>query len=94
MEARIRKKSEMIEKGCVVQGIGLLAPFVVGALAWPIGIAPIGIGIGVVMLIVLFIVGSGQSTKWVCSNCGTTLEDKSVKQCPGCHAQFEEKTGC
>lgn len=80
--AQRRKKTEMVGKGCFIQAIGLLCP-VVGALAGPLGII-----VGLVFLVVLLIVGSTQSTKLVCSNCGTPLADKHVKECPGCHAFF------
>ncbi|MFM2199530.1 MAG: hypothetical protein RLZZ505_2962 [Verrucomicrobiota bacterium] len=81
--AKRKRKSEFAGVGCVFQGIGLLAPFVGGALA---GVP--GMVIGGIALVVLFIAGSAKSQRWVCGNCGNPLFDKSVTICPACKSQF------
>ena len=82
-----QKKSEMLGKGCVIQGFGLIAPFTLYAL-----IGPAGIWIGLLFFVLLFFVGSSQSRYWICSQCGTRLPGKAVTECPGCHVRFDADT--
>ena len=60
-----KRKSEFAGIGCVYQAIGLLCPFILAALLTPM----IGIPIGIVMMVILFIYGSIKSSKWVCGSC-------------------------
>ena len=82
--AKRTRKTEMVGKGCFLQGFGLLLPILLAFLG------PVGIGIGIVACIALLIAGSMQSIKWTCGNCGTVLLDKKVSECPGCHAQLQK----
>ena len=81
--AQKKRKSEFAGAGCIVQGIGLLAPIAGGILADVPGMV-----IGGIALVVLFIAGSIMSQKWVCGNCGNPLYDKSVSLCPACKSQL------
>lgn len=81
--AKKRKKTELIGKGCLIQLIGIIL-FI---LSFALG--PVGIVLGGILLLALLVMGSRQSIKWTCSNCGTVLLNKKVTECPGCHAHFE-----
>ena len=78
------KKSEVAGVGCVIQGLGLIAPFVLGAL-----LGVFGAVIGVVLLLVLFSLGSTKATKWICGNCKNPIASKEVTVCAACRAQLE-----
>jgi uncharacterized membrane protein len=82
--ARREKRSEVAGVGCLIQGLGLLAPFVLGAL---LGI--IGGAIGLVLLLVMFFVGSAKATKWICGNCKNPIASKEVTVCAACRARLE-----
>jgi predicted phage tail protein len=84
LTARREKQSEFIGVGCVIQGLGLLAPFVLGAI---LGI--FGVVVGVLLLVVLFFVGSARATKWICGNCRNPLASKEVTVCAACRAQLD-----
>jgi len=75
-----RKKTEMAGKGCLTQTVGLI----LFGISFTLG--PFGIAAGFILLLVLLTIGSQQSVKLTCSNCGTLLLDKHVQECPGCHA--------
>jgi hypothetical protein len=81
--AKREKKSEIAGVGCVIQGLGLIAPFVLGALLGIVG----GV-IGVVLLLVLFFLGSAKATKWTCGNCNNPIASKDVTVCAACRAQL------
>ena len=81
--ARREKRSEVAGVGCVIQGLGILAPFVLGAL-----LSVFGVVIGLILLVVLFFVGSAKSRKWVCGNCKNPIASKEVTVCGACRAQF------
>jgi hypothetical protein len=85
-DALIEKKSknELMGKGCLVQGLGLLMPFIFGAIADDTGIV-----IGIILLLVLLVVGSRMSTKWLCEACMNPLPNKEVKMCPTCKENFK-----
>ncbi|MCD4717933.1 MAG: hypothetical protein K8R45_14485 [Desulfobacterales bacterium] len=78
------KKSELIGSGCLVQVVGLIFPFIFGAIAGVPGV----IG-GIVLCLILLIAGSRMSIKWICGNCNNPLVNKSIKVCPACNAHFE-----
>ena len=79
---RIRK-SEFIGSGCLVQGIGLLCPFVGGALA-----SIPGVVVGLVLALVLVIIGSSMSYSWKCGVCMNKIEGPEVAICPVCKAKL------
>jgi hypothetical protein len=72
--AKRLKKIAFVGRGCVIQGFSL-------AFIW---YYPLGTVIGVV----LFIVGSIASTKWICGNCKSRLQSKDVTVCAVCHAEL------
>jgi len=74
------KKTEMIGKGCAVQGLALLLPFV-GAVGGPVGIV-----VGVIAAIAVFVMGSRMSIVWKCGACKNPLASGEVTVCPSCHA--------
>jgi len=77
------KKSEFAGVGCVLQGVGLLAPFVLGAL-----LGVFGVVVGVIALIVLFFLGSAKSSRWICGSCKNPLASKDVQMCAVCKAHL------
>jgi len=81
--AEKKKKTQFAGTGCIVQGLGLIAPFVLWAMAGIMGVV-----IGILIFVILFFVGSAASSKWICDNCGNPLADKQVKICPTCRAEF------
>ena len=72
--AKIKKKSEFIGTGCLVQTLGIIACFF---------FFPIGVIIGLILLIL----GGRMAIKYVCSECKNKVE-KGVRLCPACKAQF------
>lgn len=83
LTAKRERKSEFAGVGCVIQGAGLLAPFI-GALAGTAGFA-----IGLVIMLALLVAGSMKSSKWVCGHCRNPLATKDVRICPACRATLE-----
>jgi hypothetical protein len=71
----IKRKSEIAGIGCLFQGIGLLLLFFFpwGTLA----------GVG------LLLWGSWNATKFICSECGNRVDNRQVKLCPACKAEFK-----
>lgn len=80
--ATIKRRTEMAGQGCAIQGVALLIPFA-GLL---FGIA--GFVVGCVIALVLFLVGSAKSFRYVCSACGNTVPDRQVTVCAACRARF------
>jgi DNA-directed RNA polymerase subunit RPC12/RpoP len=76
--APMKHHSEFAGSGCVVQGLGLLAP-VVGLLGGLVGFM---VGCGVCLA--LLVVGSQQAVKLLCGHCGNKLDNKHVTLCPSC----------
>ncbi len=74
--AKKKKKSEFLGVGCLIEAVGLVLLF----------LFPIGTIIGVILLVV----GSRYSYKYVCSECGNKVE-KTSKICPHCNVKFDEK---
>lgn len=83
MDAKREKVTEMAGSGCMIQTLGLAAPvfglFVLG---------DVGLVGGLVVMVVLFLVGSAKSQWWRCGNCRNRLSDRQVRICPVCHAQL------
>ncbi len=74
--AKIKKHREFYMFSFILQVLGVLMCFFV---------FPGGILIG----IVLFIAGTATRPKYlVCSECGNKIENKEVKLCPVCKADF------
>src|SRR5690349_10879877 len=90
--ARREKNFDITGSGCLLQGLGLLAPFVVSTLFSIIGgmaLGLIGGAIGVILLIVLIWKGSAKHTKWICSNCKSPIGVPEDKLCATCGASLE-----
>jgi len=81
--AKREKKTEFAGAGCLLQLIGIIAPFAFGAL-----LGTTGAVIGLVVLIALFIYGSTKAIKWRCGSCKNPLDSKSVTICPVCKAHL------
>lgn len=73
------KKTEFVGKGCFLQGLGLLLPFIGWAFLGVVG-AVVGAFAGVALLLS----GGRQSFSWRCSECGNPLADDKVRICPVC----------
>ena len=82
--ARREKNFDITGGGCLIQVLGLLAPFVVSAFLGFIGGA-----IGMVLLVVMFIIGAAKNTKWICSNCKNPVDSDEIDLCATCGAHFE-----
>jgi hypothetical protein len=81
--ARNIKKTSFAGKGCAIQALGLACPLLGSLLGVP------GFILGLIAMMILFIVGSQQSTYFTCSQCGTRLLDKTIRHCPGCHSELD-----
>lgn len=84
ISAKRIKKSEFAGVGCLIQGLGLLAPLLLPAI---LGIP--GLLIGLLLMVVLFLVGSAKASKWLCGNCRNPLPSKEVTICSACRAHLE-----
>ena len=74
----MKHHSEFFGSGCLLQGVGLLAP-VVGLVAGPLGFL-----VGLVICVALLIAGSQKAVKLLCGHCGNRLDNKHVTLCPSC----------
>jgi hypothetical protein len=72
---RMKRKAELIGKGCFVQGVGLILCFL---------FSPFGLIAGICILVV----GGRMAYKLTCGSCGNKIEDKDVKMCPVCKANL------
>jgi len=84
ISARREKNFDISGVGCLIQGLGLLAPIVISVFLGFIGGA-----IGVILLVVMFFIGSAKSTKWICGNCKNPIDSKEVTVCATCGAHLE-----
>jgi hypothetical protein len=82
----IKRSSDFAGGGCVIQGLGLLAPLV-GCLG---GVG--GLILGVFVGLLLLAVGSGMSVRLVCGGCGNRVDNKTVTLCPTCRAELVYKS--
>jgi hypothetical protein len=80
---RIRR-SEFAGKGCLIQGFGLLLPFLGFVFAGPVGLL-----LGLIVMIPVLLSGSRASFRWECGECGNPIAGKQVKLCPTCGARFK-----
>ena len=80
--AKIKIRSEFAGKGCLLQAVALLLPFIGFAIGPAVGTAFL------FMALVLFFYGSNESQHYVCSECGNKLESNKIKICPICKAEF------
>jgi hypothetical protein len=82
--ARREKNFDISGVGCVIQGLGLLAPFAISVFLGFIGGA-----IGMILLVVMFFIGAAKHTKWICSNCKNPVDSEEVALCASCGAHLE-----
>ena len=90
--AKKDKNFDLTGAGCLLQLLGLLAPIIVSTLFSIVGgmaLGLIGGVIGVILLVVLFLKGFANQTKWICSNCKSPIEPKQVNLCATCGARLE-----
>lgn len=88
---KIKKNDFFSVKGCFVHILGILSFLICVALGYAIGDTPggsFGIIIGIVVMLVLFRVGSKFAAKWYCGSCNSQLKDKRVTTCPACKSSF------
>ena len=82
VKAKRIKSAAFAGRGCVFQGLGFLA----------LGLGFLGgvpdVIAGAVVALIFFIAGSVMSMVWKCSNCRNKLEDRKVRICPTCKAEF------
>jgi hypothetical protein len=71
--------NNFIGVGCLVQGLGMLVPFV-GFVYFSVG----GAALGVIILLVLLILGSRMSRSWRCGACANPIASGDVRMCPTC----------
>jgi hypothetical protein len=84
MAKRIRQ-SEFVGTGCLIQGVGILCPFIGAAVAGVVG-AVLGLGLA----LALFIYGGRRAITWKCGACRNPLPSEDVKVCPVCKAALDE----
>jgi hypothetical protein len=73
---RIKVKSVSFGSGCLVQIIGIISLFL---------FFPFGIIIGIILLII----GSRLSFKFLCPQCNNKLDNNKVKLCPTCKTELD-----
>ena len=83
--AERKKKTEHFGVGCFVQALGVA--ILIGGIF--LGIP--GIIVGLIVFIALLVYGSHLSVKWLCGNCGNSIDGKHVTICPVCKAHFTSK---
>jgi hypothetical protein len=81
--AKREKATQFVGVGCLIQAIGLPAPFI-GLLAGVPGFIA-----GLILMLILFFVGSSKSVSWRCGNCKNPIANAQVKLCPTCKAQLK-----
>lgn len=79
---KIVVKNELMGAGCFIQLIAIVVAVFGFALGPVIGLIGLALAVG------LFVYGSGQGQKWVCSECRNPLDSRKVKVCPVCRASF------
>jgi hypothetical protein len=84
LTAHREKNFDISGVGCLIQVLGLLAPFVISAFLGFVGGA-----IGTIILVVMFFIGSKKYTKVICSNCKNLIESTETAVCPTCGARLE-----
>ncbi len=84
--AKVKTKVRFAGAGAFIQLLGVLTPIVGGAL-----LGVVGLSLGVLLGIVLFLVGSSKSKYCCCSECGNRVDGKHVKICPICRVEFGTK---
>lgn len=82
--AKRERVTSFAGKGALVQGLGVLAPFVLGA-----AFGTAGAILGGILLVVLFLKGSAMAISWRCGVCRNPLHDKKVRKCPVCSADLD-----
>ena len=82
--ARREKNFDISGIGCLIQVLGLLAPFAISVF-----LSYVGGAIGMVFLVVMFFVGAAKHTKWICNNCKNPVDSEEVAVCPTCEAHLE-----
>jgi len=84
LTARREVVREIMGIGAFIQASGLVAPFILSALA---GIP--GAIAGVILMAVLFSVGYSKARRWHCGHCKNSIADSDVHVCPTCNAHLQ-----
>lgn len=82
--ARREKVNHFAGAGCLIQGAGLLAPLILGAIGGLLGFV-----VGIPVALVLLLAGSRKSVTWRCGHCKNPVADPDVRMCPVCRATLE-----
>ena len=86
--ASIQRRSEFAGVGCVLQGLGLLSPF----LGWMV-LGVFGAFLGVIAMLGLLLYGSRRAFTYVCGHCHNPVAGRDVRICPVCHAELMSDSG-
>jgi hypothetical protein len=82
-------RRQLVGRGCLVQGLGLMAVLGAGVgLYGPVALGVQGAGALAILGVVLVLLGGVLDLKWVCSSCKKPIAGRSVHVCPSCHASF------
>jgi hypothetical protein len=82
-------RRELIARGCLVQGLGVVLLLGAGfALYSNVALMVLGVAAIALLGLVLVLLGGLLDLKWVCGLCKTPIAGRSVNVCPGCHASF------
>lgn len=82
------RKVETCGVGCIIELVGLIV--LLGGFGFGVE-GLFGLFVSVPLGIVIMIAGYVKSVKWICSNCGNRVEEKSAKICPTCKVQFSDQ---
>jgi hypothetical protein len=82
-------RRELIARGCLVQGLGVVVLLGAGfALYSNVPLMVLGVAAVAVLGLVLVLLGGLLNLKWVCGLCKSPIAGRSVNVCPSCHASF------
>jgi L-asparagine transporter-like permease len=84
LTARREVVREFLGAGALIQAAGVVAPFILSAVA---GIP--GAIAGVILMVVLLSVGYSKARRYYCSHCKNSIADSDVHVCPTCSAQLQ-----
>lgn len=81
-------RREMVGKimgvGALIQAAGLVAPFILSAIA---GIP--GAIAGIILMVVLLSIGYSKARTWRCGHCKNSIANSDVQICPTCYAHLQ-----
>jgi len=82
-------RRELVARGCLVQGLGIVVLLGAGAALYGnVPLMVVGVAAVALLGLVLVLLGGLLNLKWVCGLCKTPIAGRAVNVCPGCHASF------